>query len=100
MKTPLRLDRFKVTRFVGVVLLLAGALFQVVESFVLNPHATKLLVDQYAASSSTPQSTIQRFIVDSGSRRATVTPPEWVRWSTLSAGAIALAYGVWGSRWK
>ena len=100
MKIPLTLDRFKAARFVGVILLLVGVELQIVESLVLNEPATRCLVDQYGDPPATPQGAIQRFMVDSNSRRAVVTPPRWVGWSAISAGCVAFAYGLWGGRWK
>ena len=100
MKIPLRFDRFMLARFLGVLLLLAGAQLQIVDSFVLTSEATMFLVDQYGASPSSAKGSIQRMMVESGPPRATVTPPRSVRWSTLSVGLVALAYGIWGRRWK
>ena len=100
MKIPLRFDRFMLARYAGILLLLAGALLQIVESFVLTSEATSFLIDQYGNSPSSAKGSLQRMMVESGSHRFTITPPQWIRWSTLSVGLVLLAYGVWARRWK
>ena len=81
-------------------MLLVGSSLLFVESFVLNESMTRFLVHQFGAPSQTPQGVLQRFIVDTSSRQAFVTPPAWLRWLLLSSGLVLFAYAVMGRRWK
>ena len=79
---------------VGVILLLLGAEFRQVESFVLTPELTNFLARRtghpVAAVSAVTRSILQMekpaFITTS------VKPPEWLGWLFLSAGAVLVLH--------
>ena len=100
MKLPKRFRLVKPVRWMGVFLLLAGLQLHVVESYTSNKSSTRQLVNWWGAPEDTPQGMIQRFVVDSTSQRATITPPLWVGRCVLSFALVALAYGYLGRKWR
>jgi len=87
-------------RMVAILLIIFGVELLIVESFVLNIKASSYVVKELGSSRVSAKGAIQRLVVDVQGQRVSLTPPNWVRWLTLSTGVILLAYGVWGRRWK
>jgi hypothetical protein len=79
--------------FAGLVLLLVGIQFRVVDSFDLTAELTSMLAKQsnqpVASVSTAAQSLIQP---DKPILRKNVRPPDWVGWLLLSAGAVLILH--------
>ncbi|GAA4431875.1 hypothetical protein [Bremerella cremea] len=80
--------------YAGVILLLAGGQMYAVESYQLTPSATKFLAHNVGPGPETAQGAINHFMVNSNTGvRETITPPGWVAWAALSAGAVLSVHG-------
>ena len=75
MKIRIPYDRFRLTRVIAAVMIFFGLQLQVVETFVFNEAASRVLVDRFGADSRSPKGAVQRAMVESGSRRAELTIP-------------------------
>ncbi len=85
--------------FIGVLLLLVGLQFRMVESFLLTPEATRLLAERGGTTNvaSTGPSPMAQFaaennLVPAGKRL--VVPPEWVGWCLVSIGAVLALHSL------
>ncbi len=86
----------------GVVVLLLGAHFHVVESLVLNEKASAFLAKRFEKPSATaipdPLDTYEVSYdawdaaptVSAATPKRTVTPPDWLSWSLISVGSVLI----------
>ncbi len=84
----------------GVVILFLGIQLRVVDTFVLNERATKVInsrIKQPAAESGmyTAQSRFDPYLSYAGSpglesAKRAITPPRWLGWSFCSIGAVLI----------
>lgn len=79
--------------YAGVFLLFAGVQLHAVEAFRMTPQATELLSRWFGPPANTPNGAMQQFVVKSGEIRKTFTPPDWIAWACLSAGAVLTVHG-------
>jgi hypothetical protein len=82
---------------VGLVLLLLGLQFRLVDSFVLNEKSTKFLVRRATQPEKTsiwklPVSLTARSTASV--QRKSIQPPRWLAWSFISVGAVMLLHGI------
>jgi hypothetical protein len=77
--------------FAGLVCVLLGLQFRMVETFDLTPEFTQFLAERTGhplaavnAAADTPM-------------RKTVLPPDWIGWSMLSLGAVLVLHS-WGMK--
>ncbi len=78
---------------VGVVLLLLGIQFRLVDAFVLTPKATKLLAEQAKHPVATASDTVETLAGSSPSLPSkTLRPDEWVGWLLLSVGSVLILH--------
>jgi len=79
--------------FAGLVLLLLGIQFRVVDSFDLTAELTSMLTKQsnqpVASVATATQSLTQ---LDKPVLKKNVRPPDWVGWLLLSAGAVLILH--------
>lgn len=85
--------------FIGVLLLLVGFQLRMVESYLLTPEATRLLVERggtpnVASSGPSPmaQFAVENNLVPAAKRL--VVPPEWVGWCLVSIGAVLVLHSL------
>lgn len=85
--------------FLGVLLLLLGVQFRMVESYQLTSEATRLLVERggaqnVASNGSSPVSSfaVQNNLVPAAKR--VVAPPEWLGWCLMSIGAVLVLHSL------
>lgn len=79
--------------FVGLLCLLLGLQFRLVESFDLTPDFTQFLAERtghpLASVSAATQALAQS---DAPAVRKTFRPPEWVGWSLISLGSVLVLH--------
>jgi hypothetical protein len=85
--------------FVGVLLLLVGFQLRIVESYLLTPDATRLLVERGAAPNvaSTGQQQINNFAVQNNlvpASKRMIVPPEWLGWCLASIGSVLVLHSL------
>ena len=79
----------------GLVLLLLGIQFRVIENYVLNDTSTRLLAKYFGVPAGTPDGAITRVFLASGAPASySIRPPRWISFFLLSAGFI-LATCFW-----
>jgi hypothetical protein len=80
----------------GMVILLLGVQFRIVDSFILTPKCAKILAEKTGHPMAAAIDTADKF---NGSG-ATVTgphtlrPPEWLGWSLMSIGAVLILHSL------
>ncbi len=85
---------------IGAVLLLMGAQLRFVDSYVLTPKASHFVESQLHSSSSSGAYD-QSLLYSVGpypTEAKTFTPPRWMGWACLSAGAVMVLHGLTISR--
>ena len=84
--------------FAGLLLLLLGLEFNVVETFQLNAKFSQFLAERtnhpVASVSATTQALFQ---TDNPPVQKNVAPPEWLGWSLLSIGSVLVLHS-WGMK--
>jgi hypothetical protein len=85
--------------FIGVLLLLVGFQLRLVESYLLTPEATRLLVERggttnMASTGPSPMAdfAVQNNLVPAAKRQ--VIPPEWAGWCLVSIGAVLVLHSL------
>ncbi len=78
----------------GLLLLLLGFQFRVVDSFVLTPELTKFLADHASGPVAATSQTMGVFMTAEPRAAKTVRPPEWIGWSLLSIGAVFVLHAM------
>lgn len=78
--------------FLGLILLMLGLQFRLVDHYVLNERATEVLEEQLPNNSSSLDLDDYSLFDDIGSTgaRRTIYTPDWLGWSCLSAGAVLI----------
>lgn len=76
---------------VGIVLLLLGIQFRMVDSYVLNEQSTRMLASQSGSGllRGNPLLTAA-----GASTRKIVKPPEWSGWALMSIGAVLVLHSL------
>jgi hypothetical protein len=84
--------------FAGLVLLLLGLEFNLVETFQLNAKFSQFLAERtnhpMASVSATTQTLFQ---TDNPPVQKTWAPPEWLGWSLISIGSVLILHS-WGMK--
>ncbi len=89
---------------IGIVVLLLGVQFRMVESFVLNAEASQAIaarmpkgdkesVDATAVPSYSQQAQIAPVPAAAAALR-TITPPDWLGWCCISVGAVLVLHSL------
>ena len=82
--------------FAGLVCLLMGGQFQMIDSIELTPNFTQYLAERtghpLAAVSATGQTLTQS--KDPAAKKS-ITPPDWIGWSLVSLGSVLVLHS-WG----
>jgi hypothetical protein len=82
----------------GLVILLLGIQFRVVEGFVLNERATQIVAQRLAQMrgqqvASTSESATLLATAPPGHKH-TLYPPKWLGWSLVSIGSVLVLYSL------
>ncbi len=89
---------------IGIVVLLLGVQFRMVESFVLNAEASQaiaarmLKADKENAEASVVPSYSQQpqvaAVAPAAAALRTITPPDWLGWCCISVGAVLVLHSL------
>ncbi len=79
---------------VGMVLLLLGIQFRLVDSFVLTPKVTRLLAEQTHHPVATAGNTLDSLIGETPIPAKTIRPEEWIGWLLLSVGGVLILHSL------
>jgi hypothetical protein len=80
--------------FAGLVLLLLGLQYQIVDSLVLNPQCTKLLTKEEQSPIAAASNTLGGLMPASTRSVSSkvLRPPDWLSWAMLSVGAVLVLH--------
>jgi len=79
----------------GLVILLIGVQFRMVESYVLNEDATRWLMNRSGDSSVKAVSVATQLFPSAGpAPRKTIVPPDWLGWAALSLGSVLVLHSL------
>ena len=79
---------------VGLVVLLLGIQFRMVESAVLTPHVTRLLAESSDSALAAADSLGSMAGSSASMSPLTVRPPEWLGDSLLSVGSVLVLHAL------
>lgn len=80
---------------VGVVLVLLGIEFRMMDSFVLTPRATKLLAQQTNDPVATATNTLDTLTgAETKLPPKVLRPQEWVGWLMISVGSVLILHSM------
>lgn len=83
---------------IGIVCILMGVQMRMVESFVLTPKASQFVERNIRSSGLRTQGSaydIDPILLAAGpTPKKTLTPPRWLGWAVMSAGAILTLHGL------
>lgn len=79
---------------IGMVLLLFGVQFRMVEAYTLTPEVTQTLEKiRSKTEGESPARTV--FIAGAGDAvKKTVAPPDWIGWAAISIGAVIIMHSL------
>ena len=77
---------------IGLLLLLFGVQLRLVDSYVLNERATKLLTKE-SAQTDVLSSMFYAASSAAGTRKV-VKPPDWIGWCLMSVGAVLILHSL------
>jgi hypothetical protein len=79
--------------FAGLVLLLLGIQYQLIDRLVLKPECAKLLGEEQSQPVVAARNALGSLVQASNSVPSrTVQPPEWIGWALLSLGAVLVLH--------
>jgi len=76
----------------GVIVLLLGIQFRLVNSFVLNQPATDLYIK--ATAKNQVESAAMMTATSAAPSLKVVTPPEWIGWCLMSVGSVFVLHSL------
>ena len=78
----------------GLVVLLIGIQFRLIDSFVLNEKCTRFLADTTGKSPTANLPFAQIFPAVGPMPRKTVRPPQWNGWALVSTGSVLILHSL------
>ena len=75
----------------GMIVLLLGLQFRVVESFVLSEPVSQFVNERLEGTQSSGSSLLSSSAGFVGGRR-TVSPPNWIGWALISVGGVLILH--------
>ena len=81
---------------IGTIVLLLGLQLRFVESVRLTKESTQFLAEKFRRSEKTvdPNPFFALLSVRAPSQSKTISPPQWLGWSLLSAGAVLVLHSL------
>lgn len=76
----------------GLIVLLLGVQFRLVDSIVLNEPATKFVAERF--ESGELATTAPNWFAQALPVKKTITPPKWIGWSLLSVGGVMVLHSL------
>jgi hypothetical protein len=84
--------------FAGLLLLLLGVQFRMVESFELSPEFTQFLATRTGHPLASVNAATQSLSPsDKPLAKKTVQPPDWIGWMLMSTGSVLILHS-WGMK--
>jgi hypothetical protein len=81
--------------FAGLLLLLVGLQFRLVESYELNERVTNALADKFGENPVAQDNPLRQLFPAAGPLpRKTLRPPSWTGWCILSVGAVLVLHSL------
>jgi hypothetical protein len=80
----------------GLVILLLGAQFRLVDSAVLTPKCTKILAERTGHKMAAAIDTMDKISMtdQTAAPSTTIRPPEWLGYSLMSIGAVLILHAM------
>ncbi len=79
----------------GLVMLLFGIQFRMVESYVLSEKASRFLAERMQAGAVDGDGTARPFVAAVGpTARRSIKPPDWLGWCLVSTGAVLILHSL------
>jgi hypothetical protein len=79
----------------GLLLLLLGIQFRMIESIELTPELTQMLIDRSGKPLASVSATTQAFIPgDRPTAKRVVRPPDWIGWFLASIGGVLILHSL------
>ncbi len=79
----------------GVLIVLLGAQFRMVDSFVVTPGVAKMASKRRSGPTPATRLSIQTLVpINKPAPTRTVRPPEWLGYSLLSVGAVLVLHSL------
>jgi len=79
----------------GVLVLLLGIQFRMVDSFVLNPQFAKMISKKQRRPVATASFSIQALMpVKTPAPARKVNPPDWIGWALLTVGSVLVLHAI------
>ena len=79
----------------GLVILMLGVQFRMVEAYVLNEPASEYLQERYAEKEFASRNPLPMFLAAaSPPTLQTIRPPTWLGWACLSAGIVLVLHSL------
>lgn len=80
---------------IGLILLLFGLQFRLIESYTLNEKASRFLSERSQATAENGDSGMQPFFAAVGPvTKKTIHPPEWLGWFLISVGSVLMLHSL------
>jgi hypothetical protein len=80
--------------FIGLMVLLIGVQVRYVSSYVLTPKATQFLAERTGQANTATASFFSATSGTFAAPRKVLTPPEWLPWCLISAGAVLCLHSL------
>ncbi len=79
---------------IGLVLMMLGIQFRMVESYTLNEKTSRFLAERMQ-SDSVGEGMVRPFMAAFGPMpRKTIKPPEWLGWATVSVASVLILHAL------
>ncbi|MEX0939687.1 MAG: hypothetical protein WDZ59_17620 [Pirellulales bacterium] len=76
---------------IGIIVLLLGIQFRLVDSYVLNEKTTRFLAERSTGAASAQMTLVS---ISGPVSRKVVRPPEWMGWALVSIGSVLVLHSL------
>jgi hypothetical protein len=76
---------------IGIIVLLLGLQFRLVDTYVLNEKTTRFLAERSPGASSAQTTLVS---LSGPVSRKVVRPPEWLGWALVSVGSVLVLHSL------
>ena len=80
---------------IGLILLLFGLQFRLIESYTLNEKASRFIAERAQAAAENSDGGMQPYLAAVGPvARKIIHPPEWLGWFLISVGSVLMLHSL------